>query len=502
MSNLAASPVPSRARRVRRLALRLGSVLLILVAVLLVVVLSRTLGFGSRQVRFSASTVQVDRQAMAEHLAAAIRFRTISFQVPAHFYDPQFAGLHQFFRETYPRMHAVLGREVVNRLSLLYTWKGREEALPPVLLLAHQDVVPIGDASAWKHEPFSGDIADGAVWGRGARDDKGSLVAIFEAVEQLLREGFEPTRTVLLAFGHDEEVGGRQGAVALAALLSSRGVLPLYVLDEGGGISTGVIAAVPGPVAAVGIAEKGYVTLELRVSEAGGHSSMPPPQTAVGVLAAAIHRLEADPFPARVDGVTRQMLEYLAPAMSFGRRMAIANLWLAEPLVRRQLLQTPASAASIRTTTAPTMLHGGVQENVLPQQVQATVNFRILPGESIAGVVERVRRVVADDRVQISVGGNFASEPSPVAPTDSTGFRVLQQTVAQVAPDATFAPYLTLGGTDSRHYTGLTTSVFRFSGSRIDAVDLPMIHGNNERQSLENCELLVKFYVQLLRNSM
>lgn len=502
MSSTAAPPLFPRARRIRRLAFRVASVLLILLVVLFVGVLSRTLAFRSRQVRFPASTIQVDRNAMAEHLAQAIRFRTISFQVPAHHYDAQFAGLHEFFRRTYPRMHAALDREVVNRWSLLYTWKGRDPSLPPVLLLAHQDVVPIGDASAWKHEPFSGDIADGAVWGRGARDDKGSLVAIFEAVEQLLREGYEPYRTVVLAFGHDEEVGGRQGAVAIAALLASRGVRPLYVLDEGGGISTGVITAVPGPVAAVGIAEKGYVTLELTVSAAGGHSSMPPAQTAVGVLAAAIHRLEDDPFPARVDGVTRQMLEYLAPAMPFSRRMAIANLWLAEPLVRHQLLQKPSSAASIHTTTAPTMLRGGVQENVLPQQVQATVNFRILPGESIAGVVGRVRKVVADDRVQIMVAGNFASEPSPVSPTDSPGFHILQQTVAQVAPDATFAPYLTLGGTDSRHYTGLTPAVFRFSASRIDAAELPTIHGNNERQSLENCELLVKFYVQLLRNSM
>ena len=471
-------------------------------AVLLAVVVVRTVTFRSRQVRVApVAEIEVDARAVAERLGQAVRFPTISHEDPARFDGEAFRGFHGWLIEAYPRTHAALRREVVGGYSLLYTWPGTDPALPPVLLLAHQDVVPAESPQAWSHPPFGGVVADGYVWGRGAIDCKGPIVGIFEAVETLLAEGHRPRRTVYLAFGHDEEVGGRSGAAAMAGLLEGRGVRPEFVLDEGGAITVGVINGIDRPVAAVGIAEKGYLSLELTADAEGGHSSMPPGQTAVGIVSAGVARLEADPFPARLSGVARQTLDYLGPEMPLARRGALANLWLLGPLVERQLLAAPATAATLRTTTAATIFEAGVKDNVLPRRAKAVVNFRILPGETADSVTERVRKVIGDERVRVSRAGEFASDPSPVAGTDSTGFRVIQQTIGQVAPECVVAPVLVVGGTDSRHYARLTPSVFRFIPVRVRPEDLATIHGDNERLPVEDCGLLVRFYVRLLRNA-
>lgn len=438
---------------------------------------------------------------MAEHLAEALRFRTISNDDPAAADSEQFLGFHDFLRHGYPHLHDALKREVINDLSLLYTWEGQNNLLEPVLLLSHQDVVAAEDETAWTHAPFSGDIADNAVWGRGAMDVKGGLIAICEAIEDLLADGFRPRRRIILAFGHDEEVGGLNGAAAMGELLAQRNVKPLFISDEGGAILHGVIPGVQKPVAAIGIGEKGYLTLELKVTMAGGHASMPPAHTAIGILSDAIQRLESHPFPARLSGAARQMLRALAPHMSLVSRIAIAGLPLMSPIVRRSLEKTPSGAASLRTTTAVTMIESGIKDNVLPNVATAMINCRILPDENSRFVIERIGHVIDDPRVRISVAGRFFSEPPPVANVDSPGFRILQQTVNQIAPDAVVAPCLVLGGTDSRHYTHLTPSVYRFGAMRITADDLAAIHGKNEKLSLENCRLLKRFYSRLIRNA-
>src|SRR5438876_888335 len=260
----------------------------------------------------------IDRDRAAEHLAAAIRFRTVSHQDPSEDDRTQFAGLRTFLARTYPKVHRSLVRELVNGDGLLYTWKGADASAKPVLLMAHQDVVPVepGTEGRWVHPPFGGAIADGFVWGRGALDDKASLVFLMEAVESLLADGFRPPRTVYLASGFDEEVGGLEGAARIAALLAERGVRLDYVLDEGRFVSQGVVPGVQEPVASIGIAEKGYVSVELVAETEGGHSSRPPPETAIGLLAAAIDRLERHPMPARLRGAPRREMQALAPYMT------------------------------------------------------------------------------------------------------------------------------------------------------------------------------------------
>ncbi|NVJ13640.1 M20 family peptidase [Myxococcus sp. AM010] len=476
--------------------------LLVVVVALAGVLLTKAFRFTSRQVQPEApAAFTVDADAAAARLGGALRLKTLAAAEGQPAEDAAFTALHDYMREQYPRLHQTLKREPVGAHSVLYTWTGTDEALRPALLLGHLDVVPVapGTEDSWTHPPYSGLVADGYVWGRGALDDKGSVFGILESVEALLAAGFQPKRTVLLAFGGDEEVGGREGAEAMAKLLRERGVTLESVLDEGGMIVSGTVPGVASPVALVGVSEKGFASAELVADGEGGHSSMPPPQTAVGVLSRAISRLEDAPMPAKLRGGSRALFEFAGPEMGFGMRTLFANLWLFEPLVLRQLTAKATTNAAVRTTTAATMFEGSERDNVLPARARAVVNFRILPGDSVEGVLEHVRRVVDDPRVKVGTLG-FISEPSPVSRMDSEAWSQLQRSVRQVFPDVVVAPYLMLGATDSRYFTGLSENVYRFVPLRLDGADLSRLHGKDERVSVKGYADAVRFYAQYVRN--
>jgi carboxypeptidase PM20D1 len=371
-----------------------------------------------------------------------------------------------------------------------------------VLLLAHQDVVPVdpGSEASWAQPPFSGTVADGQVWGRGTLDDKGSLIGLMEAVEHLVNGGFRPRRTVLLGLGHDEELGGAQGAVALAQLLGERGIRPAFVLDEGGAIVQGLVPGVEPPVAVVGIAEKGYASVELTVEIPGGHSSAPRREGAIAVLADAIRRLDKNPMPARIEPPVRRFLEALAPHARMPLRLAFASPRLWEPLILRAFQGIPEAAALVRTSTATTIFSAGAKENVIPARARAVVNFRILPGDSVRAVADHVRRTIADDRVRISVLDN-AREPSNTSPAGSENFALLSRTVREVFPDAVVAPYLMVAATDSRHFQDLTPDVYRFLPFRMSTADLETIHGTNERIGVDVLTGAIAFYARLIANA-
>ena len=297
----------------------------------------KTLTFKSMQVDVEpAASIKVDPHKVAQNLSRAIKFRTISHPDPVKFNPDEFKSLHQFIEESFPKLHKTLTKEVINDYGLLYTWKGSDSNLKPIMFMAHMDVVPIapGTEEDWHYPPFAGRIAEGFIWGRGTLDDKVSLMGIMEAVEALLADGYKPRRTLYLTFGQDEEVGGQRGAFQIAKLLKSRGIRAEYILDESGAITSGVFPGVSSPVALVGIAEKGYLSLKLTVDHEGGHSSMPPKQSAIGILASAIHNLEKNQFPAKLEGPTMLLFDYVGPEMPFGMKFLIANKWLLGGLLK------------------------------------------------------------------------------------------------------------------------------------------------------------------------
>jgi len=478
--------------------------LALIAVVLATITLERTASFRSRQPQVIPVAVEpLDTAALARRLAGALRFKTVSFQDSTQFDAREFEGLHRYLRDSFPKLHAALKLEKVNGYGLLYEWTGSDPGLAPVVLLAHQDVVPIepGTEGRWTEPPFAGRIAGGYVWGRGALDDKTSLVGLLEAVEHLVAAGAKPRHTVYLAFGYDEEVGGRRGAARIAELLASRNVHPEFVLDEGGALATGLITGVAAPVALIGIAEKGYVTVELTAQAEGGHSSMPPRATAVGILAAGLARLETRQMPRAIRGPTADMFDYLGPEMPFAPRLVMANRWLLGGILTSQFGTTPQGNALLRTTTAPTVLQAGVKENVLPSTARALVNFRILPGDSVASVLEHVRQAVDDPRIDVNALQTTFSNPSAVTPVDAGPFQLLARTIRQVVPATVVTPWLVVGATDSRHYARLTPNVLRFVGATIGKDDLRRVHGTDERVGVRAYADAVRIYIQLLKNA-
>lgn len=438
----------------------------------------------------------IDGARAAQRLGEAIRFRTVTHQDPAQDALGEWQRLHDWLAATYPATHAALQRERVDGRSLLYTWAGSDPALAPVLLMAHQDVVPVspGTEGDWTEPPYSGALKDGVVWGRGAVDDKGSLVALFEAVESLAAAGFAPRRTVLLALGHNEEVLG-SGAKAIAALLRERGLKPAFVLDEG----MVIVEDHPvtrAPVALIGTAEKGYATLRVTAKAPGGHSSMPPPETAVATLAAAVLAITGRPFPFDYSGPAAEMMGALAPRAPFVTRLAVGNAWLFAPLLEKQIAATPSGAALLHTTMAPTMLEGSPKENVLPQTATARINFRIHPRDDSAAVMARAQAAVADLPVTLD-WEQPPNEPTPVSSTASEAWALLAALAGEFS-GAPVAPALVLGGTDSRVFAGWAEDVYRFQPLRLRLDELGMIHGTNERLSVDNLDRAAEFYRRLI----
>lgn len=476
------------------------------VLALALVVGAKTWTMPSRQVAATpVKPVAVDAAAASERLAAAVRLKTIASQTDVDANAGEFLALQAHLQASFPKAHAVLKREVIGNYGLLYTWPGSGPQAAPIALMAHQDVVPIapGTEGDWQVAPFSGTQKDGLVWGRGAWDDKGNLMAIMEAVELRVGAGFQPRRTVYLVFGQDEELGGERGALRIATLLKERGVRLDFVLDEGTLIMEGAIKGLDKPAALVGIAEKGILTVELVATATPGHSSMPPVvvgTTAIGMLSEALVRLEKEQMPLQIRGVARETFESLAPEMSGLNRVLLSNLWLFRPLVESQLKTMESANASLRTTTALVVVNAGQAENVLPGRATALVNFRLLPGDTSDAVIDHVVRTIANPAIHVERTRAFA-EASRVASTDAPGYRAIARTMAQLHPEIVVAPALMIGATESRHFDPVAADVYKFSPVRARPEDLTRFHGTNERISIANYVEMIQFYHQLIGNA-
>jgi carboxypeptidase PM20D1 len=477
----------------------LGAVLILII--LAAVLLVRTFLFSSKQISADPVNFNYDALRAYKNLSGAVKIKTISFEETNHNMN-EFTALHKYIEKTYPLIQKNLKKETVNSYSLLYKWNGKSPDKKAVLIAAHMDVVPVepGTEKEWKYPAFSGKIDEEFIWGRGTLDDKSNLFGLLEAVEELLRKGYKPSQDIYLAFGHDEEIGGINGAKKIADLLESRGVKLAYVLDEGAVVADGMLKGITKPVALIGIAEKGTVSLELAVETTGGHSAMPPRETAVGILCSAVSKIEKNQFPNSMGVAVKQMFDYIGPEMNFGNRFAIANLWLLEGIVKRQLSGSDTTAAMLHTTIAPTMLSGSLKVNVLPGTAKAVINFRILPGDTIKSVTEYVRKTIDDPRVKISEF-DISHEPSSISPVDNHHFHNINKTIRQMFPEAIVTPYLVMARTDSKYYSKISEGVYRFMPVVMNKKDLNMLHGTNEKISLQAYKKMIMFYIQLIKNS-
>ncbi len=435
----------------------------------------------------------------ADNLAQAVRYRTVSEQDVSAIDYAQFEQFHAFLRATYPRVFATLNVETVAQHSLLLRWQGSGSSELPLLFTAHMDVVPIepGTEGDWEHPPFDGVVVNGRIYGRGTLDDKQGLIGLLEAVEALLEEGFQPERTVVFAFGHDEEIGGREGAAAIARRMRELGLHFEWMVDEGGVILSDYPLLEDTPVAMVNVAEKRYFTITLVATGEGGHSSTPPQTSTIGRLSAALSRIEQNPFPYKLVGPVEAMLEALGPHASQPTQFVFNNLWLTGGVVAYLMSQERLSNGFVRTTTALTMVNAGVKENVVPQRAEAKINFRLLPGDTPEYVVRTIREIVADDEIEILY--ELQADAPPVADYTGSGFAVIKAATHAIYPAAVVVPSLLFGATDTRHYVDLVDNIYRYHGVLMASAQAQSVHGTNEYVGVDSFEKSIEVAKKMLQ---
>jgi carboxypeptidase PM20D1 len=461
----------------------------------------RTFTFRSRQLSVAPVAKIPVSDSAKFHLTRAIQIKTISPEDPADFDSAQFYAFREFLKKTYPLTQAQLKPLIVNEFSFLYKWPGSDPNLQPVILMGHLDVVPVAEESLkdWKATPFGGEIKDGIIWGRGAIDDKMSVIGILEATEMLLKSNFKPRQTIYLAFGHDEETGGRKGAQSLVKQLQKEKVKAAFVLDEGYAITQKLVPGLAPDVALIGISEKGFASLELSAQIEGGHSSMPKNETAIDLISGSILKLRANPFEARITPPVHEFIKNLGPEMPLVQKLAFANSRLMEPLILKTYQKTPSGNALVNTTMAPTIFKSGIKDNVIPAQASAVINFRILPGTTINEVISYVKTTLNDNRISIKLRP-FSSEASAVSGTETAGYKALNKTIKQLFPEALTSPSMVVAATDSRFYYAISPNVYRFLPYHINKDNLSTFHGTNEHIAVKEFEDAIRFYNQLIRN--
>jgi carboxypeptidase PM20D1 len=510
------------------------AVVAVIVVALIAVILVRTFSFHPPDAP-PQNAVDLNPGPVApeviERLGAAIRIPTLSnLDYEATDFAP-FDEFRALLVDRFPLFHERCELEVVNGYSLIYRWQGSgaagvadvgaggnagaagapgadgatadgaTPALDPIALMAHYDVVPVeeGTERDWEQPPFSGALVDGVVWGRGTLDIKTQVLAHMEAAENLMRAGFIPARDIYFCYGHDEEVGGEQGAAKTVERLKARGVRFAGVLDEGGVVVTGALSSVKVPIGLIGMAEKGISNYQFKVKGSGGHSSTPPKNTSLGLAAKLITLIEQNPLPLRLTTPVEAMLHELSGEMGFMVRMAAANLWLFRPLLLRIFAGNPTTNAMVRTTFAVTMAAASDACNVLPQVSTVNVNVRILPGDTTQDVLRHFEQLIARAGIDATVEPILAQEPSPVSPVDSAFYRSIERLINEFYPSALVSPYLVMGGTDSRQFYALSDNVLRFTPVHITEEDRQHIHSTNECISVENYGRMIAFYERFLR---
>lgn len=462
----------------------------------------KTLSTESNQINVPPFEDIIQPEGAIERFVEALSYRTISFEDPEDFDSTQFEQFNAFLLNTYPSVFEKCEHTIISDYSHIIKWEGTQQELDPIILMAHIDVVPIANLRAWTVHPFEEGVKDGVIYGRGTIDDKSNLVAIMEAVDALIKEGFQPSRTVYLTFGHDEEILGYNGAAKIASHFEAKGVKAHFVLDEGLTITEGLVPGMNSDrVALVGVAEKGFLSLELTVNSVGGHSSLPERETSIDILSRAVHRLKSNPPKATLTPVIKGFLLKLGTEFGFWQKLAVTNSWLFESLIVKSFTGSAGGNANLRTTVAPTIFEAGIKENIVPTTARAVVNFRIIPGETQEDVIAYVRNTIDDERILIAPLSQ-GSNPSPISSINTNAYESLEKTIKELFPDVLIAPSLVVGATDSRYFTKVSDNVYRFSPMVLNKANLNCFHGLDERLPVEEYIDIINYYRRLIMNSM
>ena len=462
-----------------------------LILLLLLIALIRTLLMPSKRSTYTPAPDEKEALRLAEKLSRMVQCDTVS--IPGADQREKFLGFHQLLAELFPLVHQKLEKTEIDG-NLLFYWKGKASDRP-LVLMSHQDVVPA--EGQWAHAPFSGDIAEGKVWGRGTSDTKCSVMGFFEAVEQLLSEGYTPPQDVYLSSSCTEEWAG-PGCQKLVDELKRRGVHPWLVVDEGGGIITEPIGGVPGNFAVLGVFEKGSANVTFTAKSNGGHASTPKKNSPLARLADFIHYVEHNNvFRRRMPEQVAAMFAALAPYAAFPLKLVFGNLWLFKPVLLRVLpMISPQAGAMIRTTIAFTMAKGSDACNVLPQEASVSANVRFIPHQGMEESLDLLRKASHMFRLEMTVG--HANDYTAATDISGEGFKTVQRTVDAVFPGCPSIPYVMTGATDARFYQEICDSVVRFAPVVYGPEQMRGMHGLNETIEYNCLPGAVAFYRRLI----
>lgn len=471
-------------------------IILGLIALFLAVILLRTAMFRPKsQGSVSQEPVEFDQERAVETLAALIRCKTVSYNDPALEDDAEFEKLISSLPTLYPRVFDVCSVRQLPDRGMLLRWPGKNDASPSVMM-AHYDVVPVVEEN-WEKPPFAAIIEDGVLWGRGALDTKVTFNGILSGANYLIEKGFRPENDIYFAFSGGEEVNGK-GAVNIVNYFKKHGIQPALVVDEGGAVVKDVFPGVQEACGLIGIAEKGMMNVQYRTTSSGGHASAPKPHTPVGVLSKACAAVENHPFPMHITRPAAEMFNTLGRHSTFLYRMIFANLWCFGWAIDLLGKTTGGEMnALLRTTVAFTQMEGSSARNVIPPEAKMVSNIRLNPADSVQSALAYLRKIVGDDRVEITALESF--EPSPISETNCPAWEKVSSAVAETWRGCIVSPYLMVQCSDSRHYGQISNHVYRFSAMDLTAEERATIHGNNERIRLETVGKAVEFYIRLMR---
>lgn len=471
--------------------------LVVLIAIVFIfILLIRTLNFKPQNTWTpSGDPVELDQDTIVSHLQEMIRCKTISYDDSELIDEQEFEKFQELLKSLYPELNKISEQMIVGVNGILYRWKGCEEG-DPAVFMAHYDVVPV-EEEQWEKPAFEAVIEEGCIWGRGTLDTKGTLCGMLEAAEKLIKEGFVPEHDIYFAFSGQEEINGTT-ASDMVDWFDKQGIHPAIVLDEGGAVVEDVFPGVSGECALIGIAEKGFASVELRLKSRGGHASTPPVHTVVGELAKAVVEVEKHPFPGQITKPVREMLDTLGRHSSFGYKLLFANMWCFQGIFNKICQKTGGELnAMVRTTCAVTRMKGSKAFNVIPPVASAGMNLRLMGTDTIETVKEHLSKVVKNPDIEIHVAE--ARNPSVESDTACAEWNHLCQAVADTWPEAIVSPYLMLAASDSWYYCKITDRIYKFSAMKLSDEERAMIHGNNERVPIETMLKTTEFYYRILR---
>ncbi|WP_263602414.1 M20/M25/M40 family metallo-hydrolase [Chryseobacterium sp. PET-29] len=501
-------------------------IIISLLILLIIIVLIKTFTYSFKKV--SANTTSgwkmIKDDSAIQRLSGGLKIPTVSSGELGDFNYSTFDTIKEYIKNSYPLIYQNAEFAEVNTYGLVFRLKGSNPSLDPILFLSHTDVVPPGDAEVkdktenifrpddqplpavsevseeWDFGPFSGAVANGRIYGRGSIDMKGMLFSLLESMNNVIKTKYIPQRDIYLAFGFDEEVGGQQGAVKIAEYFRNKNVQFDAVYDEGGLIlEKGSVTGINSDIAVIGCAEKGFLSVKIKVKGLGGHSSMPPSESAIGKAAVIMQRLESGQMKPEVTPLINQFFTNVGGSMSFISRMAIANQWLLKPVLLSQLTKNNSTNALVRTTTALTMMKGSDAPNVLSPEVEFIVNFRLLPGNTVKDVKEHIANATKGFDVEIDEIDSV-KEASAVSSSNTRAFQMIEAAIKEIYPTAIATPYLTVGATDAYKYQIVSKNIYRFMPIKISNAEKQSIHSTNEYLSIENYMKMIHYFEFIMRN--